>query len=355
MKLTEAPPLPMACTTVGSARQNIVALNAALYADSPDSKTIVNDLSNWAKLIDDDFGKGMSGDAAVRDAAEQITDVATGFQTNVDQANKILDAIVNCNADALPADSQDATLYLAAQLNASGVRARIHTLTSIHDTLTQLATALNSPFGVADNWTGDRRQAYKLGPQVSPTLTTMQTVVLKVTSLTPADNGTGGVTTGQNDVATASMTVRRYSLLTPEIGVGAVFGTLRAPQYGTATNAAGQTVVARVPDSSLTVSPAIMVNFLCRCGTGFLDPMIQIGAATSTTLPAVLTGVGFHLFGVGKGDVAIGGGAMFGWTKDLQTLKIGDVVTGTQAIDADLGYTGTPHVKAYFTIQYKFN
>jgi hypothetical protein len=347
------PVTPPAVCTANSAQQVIVGMNAMLYGEASDSQTIVKHLSDWTKLIDADFGTGMSGDAAVRAAAGKISGVATGIQTNVSEATKTLDAIVNCDVSSLPA--ADATLYLAVQLNASGVRARMQTLTSIHDTLTQLVAALNSPYGVADNWIGEHHQAYKLGPQITPTLTQMQTVALKVTSLTPADNGSGGVTTGQKDVASASLTVRRYSLLTPEIGVGAVFGTIRAPQYGTATNAAGQTVVSRVPNSSLTVAPAIMVNFLCRCHTGFLDPMIQIGAATSKTLPAVLTGVGFHLFGVGKGDVAIGGGAMFGWTKDLQKLKIGDVVTGTKDIDADLGYSGTPHVKAYFTIQYKFN
>ena len=64
----------MACTAAGSARANICGLNAALCGESSDSKTIVNHLSDWAKLIDDDFGRGMSGDAAVRDAADKITD-----------------------------------------------------------------------------------------------------------------------------------------------------------------------------------------------------------------------------------------------------------------------------------------
>ena len=84
--------------------------------------------------------------------------------------------------------------------------------------------------------------------------------------------------------------------------------------------------------------------------------MLQIGASTSKDLPAILTGVGLRLFGIaGKGDISIGGGAMFGWAKDLQKLKVGDVITGTKDIDADLGYAGTPHVKAYFSILYKFN
>jgi len=32
---------------------------------------------------------------------------------------------------------------------------------------------------------------------------------------------------------------------------------------------------------------------------------------------------GFRLFGLGKGDFAIGGGMMAGWYKDLQNLKSG--------------------------------
>jgi hypothetical protein len=353
VKLDTPPTVPMACETVNSAAANVRGMNAALYGESSDSQTIAKYLGDWANGIDEDFRNEKSGDAAVRKQSSKIMAVADGVQTSLNEANKIFEVIKKCNTSTL--GSADAILYLAAQLDEAGVRSRMKTLTSVHDTLTQLAAALNNPFGVADNWIGELHQSYKLGPQVSPTLTKMQTVTLKVTSFAPADNGSGGLTTGQKEVASATMTVRRYSLLTPEIGVGAVFGTIRAPQYGTATNAAGQTVVSRVPNSSLTVSPAIMANFLCRCGTGFLDPMVQIGAATSRTLPAVLAGVGFHLFGVGRGDVAIGGGAIFGWTKDLQKLQIGDVVSGTKDIEADLGYSGTPHVKAYFTIQYKFN
>ena len=82
--------------------------------------------------------------------------------------------------------------------------------------------------------------------------------------------------------------------------------------------------------------------------------MFQIGAATSKDLPAILVGGGLRLFGLGKGDVAIGGGAMFAWFKDLQKLKVGDVVTGTTQIDTDLGYSSRPKLGGYFAIQYKF-
>jgi hypothetical protein len=151
-----------------------------------------------------------------------------------------------------------------------------------------------------------------------------------------------------------SFDVRRYSTYAPEIAVGAVFGSIKQPKYGTSTNSAGQTVVAKVSDTSISVNPTVLANFVCRCGAGALVPMLQIGAATSKDLPSILVGGGFRLFGVGKGDVALGGGAMFAWFKDLQKLHIGDVVAGTQQIDSDLGFTSRPKLGGYVAIQYKF-
>jgi hypothetical protein len=97
-----------------------------------------------------------------------------------------------------------------------------------------------------------------------------------------------------------------------------------------------------------------LVNFVCRCNTGLLTPMLQIGAAASKTLPAILAGGGVRLFGLGKGDVGLGGGAMFAWYKDLQKLQVGQVVTGTQQIQSDLGFISAPKIGGYVAIQYKF-
>ena len=116
----------------------------------------------------------------------------------------------------------------------------------------------------------------------------------------------------------------------------------------------GHTIVARVPDDQVSVDPSVLVNFVCRCAAGAFAPMVQIGASTSKDLPAILVGGGLRLFGAGKGDVAIGGGLMLAWVKDLQTLKEGDVVTGTKDIEADLGYGARPRPRGYFGIQYKF-
>jgi len=214
---------------------------------------------------------------------------------------------------------------------------------------------LGKQYGAEDKWIGAQSSDFQISDEIGPTFEKMQTVTVKVVSVTfKVDDASSALNISQQETASGTFSVRRYSLLTPEIGVGVVFGAIKQPKYGTDKNAQGQTIVARVPDTSLSIAPSVLVNFVCRCSTGALVPMFQLGAATSKDLPGILGGVGIRLFGLGKGDVAIGGGAMFGWVKDLQKLKSGDVVGGTKDIDADLGYSGRPKIGSYFVIQYKF-
>lgn len=188
---------------------------------------------------------------------------------------------------------------------------------------------------------------------IDPTLATGKAVTVTITPVTMA------VT--ENDVSfekgkpvTATFKVRRYRALLPEVGVGAVIGYIDRPKYGTSTDSAGKTVVALSSTDHMSADPAVMVNFVCRCNTGQLAPMLQVGVATSKDLPALLLGGGIRLFGLGKGDFAVGGGLLLGWYKDLQKLKVGSVISGTADIDADLGYINTPKPAPYITLQYKF-
>jgi hypothetical protein len=104
----------------------------------------------------------------------------------------------------------------------------------------------------------------------------------------------------------------------------------------------------------VSVNPGLLVNFVCACNLGPVAPLLQVGAATSKTLPAVLLGGGLRLFGAGKGDLGIGGGLMLAWVRDLQKLAPGSVVQGTKDIEADLGFHTKPKSAGYFVIQYKF-
>jgi hypothetical protein len=80
--------------------------------------------------------------------------------------------------------------------------------------------------------------------------------------------------------------------------------------------------------------------------------MLQVGITTSKDVPAILAGGGLRLFGLPRGDIALGAGAMIAWVKDLGSLRVGDVVGGTVDIDADLRYARRQGL--YAAIQYKF-
>jgi len=66
--------------------------------------------------------------------------------------------------------------------------------------------------------------------------------------------------------------------------------------------------------------------------------MLQAGVSTSPDAPGLFGGGGIRLFGIGTGDVALGGGWISAWVQDLKTLRIGDRVGGTIDIDRDLGF-----------------
>jgi len=200
-------------------------------------------------------------------------------------------------------------------------------------------------------WSPDG-QLFLVDPSIDPTPQTAKNVTITITPLS-LDETKLALTDGK--AVSVTFNARVYRALFPETGVGAVFGFIERPKYGTGADANGKTIVTLASKDKISVDPAVMVNFVCRCDAGGIAPMLQVGAATSKDLPAVLLGGGLRILQVGtKGDIAVGGGLLLGWYQELQKLKVGDVVKGTSDITADLGYIKTPQPAPYFTIQYKF-
>jgi hypothetical protein len=233
----------------------------------------------------------------------------------------------------------------------------IQKMGNLHAKALEVQTELNAfkssllPLLSPNVWSPDGR-LFLVDPSIEPTLQTAKNVTITVTPLS-LDETKLSLTDGK--AVQVTFNARVYRALFPEAGVGAVFGFIERPKYGTSTDANGKTVVSLASKDNVSVDPAVMVNFVCRCDAGGIAPMLQVGAATSKDLPAVLLGGGLRLFQVGgKGDIALGGGLLLGWFQDLQKLKVGDVVKGTADITADLGYIKTPQPAPYFTIQYKF-
>jgi hypothetical protein len=307
-------------------------------------------VKGWIDKINESFAKGLNGPQSIAAGIDEITKSTTTFGRNLDLAQKAWTEIKGC-ADTAAAEQKG--YYEAAAL--SDQTSRIQQLSALTKATKQLSDLLEKQYANADKWMGPNLTDYVISDEISLSFDKMQNVTVKVASVTlKVDSPSSALSTDQQAAGSATFSVRRYSSFTPEIGVGAVFGTIKQPTYGTGKNAEGQTVVAKAPDKSLSINPTILANFVCRCGTGLLVPMVQVGAAVSKDLPSILVGGGLRLFGMGKGDIAIGGGGMFAWYKDLQKLKVGDVISGTNDINADLGYLSRPKIGGYFAIQYKF-
>ncbi len=341
-----------ACDAQDSATTNLVILWNRLYTPVDPNETMGAKVAKWIGTIDTELNTG-PGYLAVRDAADQIGNDAQAIATRITAINEAVARIHDCASNA---SATDRNLYIDADLSQSQNNSVVQQLTALKNTLTQLQTELQTGYAIDTSWVGANKKDFRINSTaILPTLELMQNVTVKVVSIDfKFDSTTGALAINNQDAGSVTFSVRRYSLLTPEIGTGAVFGTIKQPSYGTDKNAAGQTIVSRIPDSSISVSSSLMVNFVCHCSAGSLAPMLQMGTSVSKDLPALLIGGGLRLFGLGSGDISVSGGGMFAWVKDLQKLKPGDVINGTADINADLGYSSRPRTGAYFAILYKF-
>jgi hypothetical protein len=195
---------------------------------------------------------------------------------------------------------------------------------------------------------------YIVYPTIDPNAAEMDIVTVKVAALSLVTDD-AKVSIKPEDRGAATIVVREFSRFAPEAGAGMVLAFVPRVFYGTGTNADGKTVVAVSKTEDVAVVPGGMVNFVCRCGAGpFVEPMFQIGAAISKETPGILVGGGIRLFAMGKADISLSGGVVAAWVKKLKTLEVGDAISGSKDIDADLGFKGLPTTRPYIAILVKF-
>lgn len=71
-------------------------------------------------------------------------------------------------------------------------------------------------------------------------------------------------------------------------------------------------------------------------------------------MPTLLTGFGVRSNINGIKRLAISGGVAMTWVKELDELKVGDKITGTDDIDKDYKFSSAPKFSPYVTLQYNF-
>ena len=235
-----------------------------------------------------------------------------------------------------------------AMLGTGDVDARILELDDLAEDLKGLAASLE-PFAAERNWDGD---AYVFAT-IPPAADTIKTLSIKVVPIALSTVPREGLHTDTltKKAAAGDIVIRRFSTFAPEIAAGLVVGNIRKPSYGTTKDASGATIVARKDDQPVSLSAALMLNAVCKCGTdSFAYPMFQVGALADPKSPGLLFGAGLRF--IRPSHLGLATGAALVWIKDLDKLTVGGPVGGTTDIDNDLKFR--PVVKMYFTFQYTF-
>ncbi len=162
------------------------------------------------------------------------------------------------------------------------------------------------------------------------------------------------IATPQKEIMKSTSKFRRFQRFVPEVSVGIAYTFFKYYEYGTTTDAAGQQFVADPTEKEIkNLNISTMVNFVYYVQNSSVHPFWQIGAGLNAEIPTLLTG--FGLRGVlGTNRLTISGGIAMTWIKELDSLKVGDQISGTSDIDKDLKQNFSWPPKPYIGLQYNF-
>jgi hypothetical protein len=274
---------------------------------------------------------------------------ATGAANTAKKDNNVKDSVANSDAVA-PSDCSDAeavarSLMLSARSNPA-YQERISKLNQLAAALKDLADSLDRYTG--NDWEGSSFVFFTSRPSAE----LKKTITIKATPLTfRFESAT--MTRAQIDAKAVSTSffLRQYQAIVPELAAGLVVANVKAPQFGTGTDAAGKTIVVRQKDKDVSFAGALLLNWVAaEPSTASLQPLFQTGVSLSADGPGILAGFGVR---IGRPKrVALAAGAILAWVKDLDKLTVGGPVSGTAELKDDLHYS--PTVKAYFVLQYQF-
>lgn len=342
------------CSQIMDAEALLSTLRTTLYADLQLAKQV----KSWTDTIDAalDVQGGFKGVSDAKAAmGEFLNKKDEGLTDRIAAARAAIskvEAALASNASPVTSCEQIAKdIYEGIAL--ANPKSRLTSLSLLQTAIQNLAKSLEA-FTDPQRWV-DKSYFVVTKDGIRSTPDKVQVVTIKVSSVVLTVPSTDDSVTLQTaDQASGVFDLRAYGRFTAEIGVGVTFATQRRLKYGTTVNADGKTVVSQPVPATVDIQPTIMINFVCRCQLSALEPMLQVGASASQDTPSIFVGGGIRLFAMpGKGDVALGYGLTITWTKDLKTLKPGDVA-GTADIQADLAFVSQPRFGQYFGIQYKF-
>lgn len=153
---------------------------------------------------------------------------------------------------------------------------------------------------------------------------------------------------GSEDISkktTAKFTMAKDQRIVPFVSTGLLYTDFFYRNYAVKTES-GVNLVAETDRTVVRIRPALYLNCLFKTSGDVVYPFIQLGISTGVNDAIFPFGVGLSI----RNDFSISGGGVFGYHKDLTSLKPGDMVTDDATLKSDL--SNKPLVSWYFSINY---
>lgn len=157
------------------------------------------------------------------------------------------------------------------------------------------------------------------------------------------------------DALKRTFRVRKFQRFVPEVSVGTAFTFLKYNSYGTTSDSTGQQFVGSPTENMVrNLNITTMLNFNYYIPNSPIHPLYQLGVGINSGIPTILTGFGLRSNINGIKRLTISGGIAMTWIKELDKLKVGDKISGTDDIDKDYKYSSAPKFTPYVGLQYNF-
>ncbi len=141
------------------------------------------------------------------------------------------------------------------------------------------------------------------------------------------------------EVLKRTLRLRRFHKYIGEVSVGTAYTFYKYYTYGTTSDSTGQQYVSDPIENTIkNINISTMINWNLYSPGNNVHPLIQTGVGINSGIPTLLLGVGCRFSDYSKTRLRVAFGIAFTWIKDLDTLEVGDTISGTADIEKDLEY-----------------
>lgn len=220
----------------------------------------------------------------------------------------------------------------------------------INTSINQTDSLLNSFEKFADKLKKDNGQVYSSIKELNFEDEKINYTTITYYENTFQINKTGEIKIEEKEIHKKTIVFRKYKLLSAQVMPGFLYSNLKFNSYTTTSDTLGNTIIAEgTPDILNKIKFSAMINFTFHFEGYDALPFLQLGVGPSKETPALFTGGGINL----RNKLCISFGGAWPLLKQLNTLSIGDKVTGMKEIEDDLKFKFSTTPAFYIGFQFK--